>query len=121
MEKRFEFWAGIWEKEGKTPEMPWMEKVKMELREKVQNVNKSTITDNKVAAEIRNRKNWTTPGIDGIQNYWWKIFQTAQKALTRAFERMKNDYDMIQFGGQQEEQSKYLRQKTLAMSRNIVQ
>ena len=41
------------------------------------------------------RKNWTAPGIDGIQNYWWKRFQIAQKALTRAFERMKNDYDMI--------------------------
>ena len=75
--------------------MPWMEKVKMELWEKVQNVNEFTVTENKVVVEIRNRKNLTAPGIDGIQNYWWKTFQTAQKALTRAFERMKNDYDMI--------------------------
>ena len=73
--------------------MPWMEKVKIELREKVQNVNEFTIMENKVVAKIRKRKNWTAPGIDGIQNYWWKRFQTAQKALTRAFERMKNDYD----------------------------
>ena len=72
-----------------------MEKVKIELREKVQNVNEFTITENKAVAEIRKRKNWAAPGIDGIQNYWWKRFQTAQKALTRAFERMKNDYDMI--------------------------
>ena len=82
-------------KDEKTPEIPWMEKVKIELREKVQNVNEFTITENKVVAEIRKRKNWTAPGIDGIQNYWWKRFQTAQKALTRAFERMKNDYDII--------------------------
>ena len=79
----------------KTPEMPWMEKVNIELREKVQHVNEFTITENKVVAEIRKRKNWTARSIDGIQNYWWKRFQTAQKALTRAFERMKNDYDMI--------------------------
>ena len=95
MEKFVEFWAGKWEKDEKTPEMPWMEKAKIDLREKVQNVNEFTITKNKVVAEIRKRKNWTAPGIDGIQNYWWKRFQTAQKALTRAFERMKNDYDMI--------------------------
>ena len=84
MEKVVEFWAGIWEKEEKTPKMPWMEKVKMELREKVQNVNELTITENKVVAEIRKRKNWTARSIDGIQNYWWKTFQTAQKALARA-------------------------------------
>ena len=53
MEKFVEFWAGIWEKDEKTPEIPWMEKVKIELREKVQNVNEFTITENKVVAEIR--------------------------------------------------------------------
>ena len=89
------FELGYERKKEKTPEMPWMEKVKMELREKVQNVNEFTITGNKVVAEIRKRKNWAAPGIDGIQNYWRKTFQTAHKAVTRAFERMKNDYDMI--------------------------
>ena len=74
MEKFVEFWAGIWEKDEKTPEMPWMEKVNIELREKVQNVNEFTITENKVVAETRKRKNWTAPGIDRIQNYWWKRF-----------------------------------------------
>ena len=86
---------GYGKKMKKTPEMPWMEKVKIELGEKVQNVNKFTITEDKVVAEIRKRKNWTAPGIDGIQNYWWKRFETAQKALTRAFERRTNAYDMI--------------------------
>ena len=95
MEMFVELWAGMWEKDEKTPEMPWMEKVKIELREKMQNVNEFTITENKVVAEIRKRKNWTAPGIDGIQNYQWKRFQTTLKALTRAFERMKNDYDMV--------------------------
>ena len=69
MEKFVEFWVGKWGKDEKTPEMPWMEKVKVELREKVQNVNEFTVTENKVVAEIRKRKNWTAPGIDGIQNY----------------------------------------------------
>ena len=38
---------GYEKKRKKTPEMPWMEKVKMELQEKVQNVNDFTITENK--------------------------------------------------------------------------
>ena len=38
MEKFVEFWAGIWELVEKTPELPWMQKVKMVLREKVKNV-----------------------------------------------------------------------------------
>ena len=46
MGKFVECWAGI-----------WVEKVKMELWEKVQNVNEFTITENKVVAEIRKRKN----------------------------------------------------------------
>ena len=54
-----------------------------------------SLPSRKIVAENRKRKNWTAPGIDGIENYWWKTFQTAQKALKRAFERMKNDYDMI--------------------------
>ena len=58
-------------------------------------VNGFTITENKVVAEIRKRKNWTAPGIDGIQSYWWKRFQTTQKALLRAFERMKDDNNLI--------------------------
>ena len=95
MEKFVEFWAGIWEKDEKKPEMPWMQKVKMALREKVKNVKEFTLTEKRVVGEIRKRKNWTAPGIDGIQNYWWKRFKTAQKALTRAFERMKNDNDLI--------------------------
>ena len=95
MEKFVEFWAGIWEKDEKTPEMPWMQKVKMALREKVKNVKEFTLTEKRVVGEIRKRKNWTAPGKDGIQNYWWKTVKTAQKALTRAFERMKNDNNLI--------------------------
>ena len=37
------------------------------------------------------RKGWAAPGIDGIQNYWWKNLEPAQKALTRAFTKIKED------------------------------
>ena len=47
---------GYGKKMKKTPEMPFMEKFKIELREKVQNVNEFTITENKVVTEIRKKK-----------------------------------------------------------------
>ena len=31
------------------------------------------------------------PGIDGIQNYWWKRLEPVQEALTRAFIKIKED------------------------------
>ena len=36
-------------------------------------------------------KGWTVPGVDGIQNYWWKKLEPTQKALTRAFTKIKED------------------------------
>ena len=57
MERFVDFWAGIWEKDKQTPEMPWMEKIKMEVQDKVHTVNEFTITKDNVAIEIKKRKN----------------------------------------------------------------
>ena len=91
MEKFVEFWGGISEREEVTPNMPWMEVVRRQLREKVNQVNEFNITLEKVKKEIGKRKGWTAPGIDGIQNYWWKTLEPAQEALTRAFIKIKED------------------------------
>ena len=69
--------------------------MKMALRENAKNVKEFMFMESNVGGEIRKRNNWTAAGIDGIQNYWWKRFKTAQKALTRAIERIKNDNDLI--------------------------
>ena len=54
------------------------------------------MTFDKVKKEVAKRKGgWTALGIDGIQNYWWKKFESAQKALTRAFTKLKEDNSMI--------------------------
>ena len=85
MEKFVEFWGGIWEQIEPTPNMPWMEEVKAELSEKANIVSQFKITEEKLRKETSKRKNWTAPGIDGIQNYWWKEFTSAQKALAKSF------------------------------------
>ena len=69
MEKFVEFWGGIWEQNEPTPNMPWMEEVKTELSEKANIVSQFEITEEKLRKETSKRKNWTAPGIDGIQNY----------------------------------------------------
>ena len=92
MEKFVEFWGAIWERESKrTSYMPWMEEIRRQLNEKVSLVNDFNITFEKVKKEVTKRKGWTAPGIDGIQNYWWKKLEPAQRALTRAFTKIKED------------------------------
>ena len=69
IKKFVEFWGGIWEKEERTPEIPWMEKVREDLARKINRVNVFDITGKSLTAESNKKKNWTAPGIDGIQNY----------------------------------------------------
>ena len=72
MEKFVEFQGGIWEREERARNKPWMEEVRRQLNEKVNQVNEFNITFEKVKKEAAKRKGWTAPGLDGIQNYWWK-------------------------------------------------
>ena len=83
MEKFVEFWGGIWEREGRTPSIPWMEEIRRQSNEKVNQVNVFSITFEKVKKEVAKRERWAAPGIDGIQNYWWKKLEPTQKVLTK--------------------------------------
>ena len=95
IEKFVEFWGGIWEKEERTPEMPWMEKVRKDLTRKIKKGNVFDITGESLTKESNKKKNWTAPGIVGIQNYWWKKFKAAQRALKRAFEKIRDSNELI--------------------------
>ena len=46
MDKFVKFWVGIWEKDDRTPNMPWMEKIQEKLKEKITSVKEFEITDN---------------------------------------------------------------------------
>ena len=91
MEKFVEFWGGLWEREERMPKMPWMEEIMRQLNEKVNQVNEFNITFEKVKKEVAKKKGWTVPSTNGIQNYWWKKLEPAQKALTRTFTKIKED------------------------------
>ena len=53
------------------------------------------IIENGLNSEIKKRKKWIAPGVDGIQNFRWKRFRTAQKALEKAFEQIRDDKRLI--------------------------
>ena len=53
----------------RTPNMPWMEKIRRQLNEKVNQVNEFNITFEKAKKEVAKKKGWTVPVIDGILNY----------------------------------------------------
>ena len=112
MEKFVEFWGGIWEQNEPTLNVPWMEEVKAELSEKANIVSQFEITEEKLRKETSKRKKWTAPGIDGIQNYWWKSLHRHRKRWqnhSRACTKTRPGY---QNGGHREEQYCYQRRRT---------
>ena len=64
MDKFVKFWGGI----SCTPNMSWMEKVREEVKEKITSMKEFGITKNGLISEVKKRKNWTAPRVNGIQN-----------------------------------------------------
>ena len=69
MEKIEEFWAAIWEDNTKTPHRNWMYTVAKKIGQKSWKYAEFTITIKKFHQTVKKRKNWSAPGIDGIQNF----------------------------------------------------
>ena len=55
-EKFVKFWGGIWEKNERTPSMPWIEEVKRLLGYKVTVINKFDLESEKLTKEINKKK-----------------------------------------------------------------
>ena len=69
-----DFWANIWETEGKiNRDANWMNEIKREINNEVKTSHlKPSCSVQKWKEVIIKKKNWSSPGIDGIQNYWIK-------------------------------------------------
>ena len=95
IEKFVKFWGGIWEKDDRAPNMTWMVKIREELKEEITSKKEFDIIENGLISEIKKRKNLATPGVDRIQNFWWKKFRAAQKALKKEPEQIRDDNRLI--------------------------
>ena len=83
--KKFEgFWAGIWEDETQTSHQKWMNMVARKLSERV---TEFIIDGKKLYETVKKRKNWTAPGTDGIQNFWWKKLTGTWKVIIDYFKK----------------------------------
>ena len=85
----------IWEKDDRRPEIPWMGSMREQLRDKITNLKEFNITEETLKKETKKKKNWTTPGIDGIKNFWWKRLNPERRGLKRALEQVKNNDDLL--------------------------
>ena len=72
-----------------------MEEAREALKAKVYNMEQFSIKEEVLSSTAKKRKNWTSPGIDGYQNYWWKKFKSAQRAPVHAYDAIKEDSNMI--------------------------
>ena len=85
MENFEEFWAGIWKDNTKTPQRKWMNTVAKKIGEKVTNIQEFTIIEKKLYGTVKKRKNGSAPGINGVQNFWWKKFRGTWSSILRCF------------------------------------
>ena len=75
--------------------MPWMESVSKQLRGKITSVKEFNITVETIEEVNKKRKNWAAPGIEGIEDFWWKKLKPRRRELKRAFEQVKDNNDLI--------------------------
>ena len=72
-----------------------MDEIKERLTKEIRSVKEFVVAEDELPKFVKKRKNWSAPGIDGMQNYWWKRFTEAQKALCRAFQQLQRDSSKI--------------------------
>ena len=87
IEKFEEYWSSILEKIGHTPTRPWMKKMEEEIRTRVREPLIMELTLDELRKTIKKRKNWSAPGLDGIQNFWWKRFNSTWEPMLYAIKK----------------------------------
>ena len=58
-------------------------------------INEFDIETEKLTKEINKMKNWTAPGINGVQKSWCKKLVATQKSLLSALKKITSDNSMI--------------------------
>ena len=90
-----EFWTGILEGDSKMPHRKWMSTTAQKIRAKVVDIQDFAITEERMHSDAKRRKKWSAPGIDGIQNYWWKKLKGTWKSLLNCYNRWVEQPDEI--------------------------
>ena len=70
-------------------------KIEGDIRMKVREVLQIKTTMNDLKESIKKRKNWSAPGLDGIQNFWWKKFSSTWQPMLNAMNEWLNDPETL--------------------------
>ena len=87
-----DFWANIWETEGKiNRDTNWLNEIKREINNEVKTSHpKPSCSVQKCKEVIIKKKNWSSPGIDGSQNYCIKKMATVWQAEVNEINKYLN-------------------------------
>lgn len=88
-----EYWSNIWSvpKEHNS-RASWIRAAKEEYQN-LEEMNAVSISEEDIKTVTGKMKNWTSPGIDGIHNYWWKAYTSSHKVLAGFIqEALKNPH-----------------------------
>jgi Reverse transcriptase (RNA-dependent DNA polymerase) len=78
-----DFWAGIWSNPlTHNPNATWIQDESDRMNH-VEEMKYDDISIYEVKAAIRNTHNWKAPGIDNVQNVWYKKFSALHTQITR--------------------------------------
>lgn len=76
------YWKSIWTKEGQhNPSAKWLQLERNRL-EKIQYMTDYKIEVDELREATTKLSNWRAPGIDGVHNYWLKVFHTLHGKAT---------------------------------------
>lgn len=81
------YWTSVWSQGKKhNSAAVWIntEKEEQSNTRKMPGIN---VTEEDVKTTTKGLKNWTSPGIDGIHNFWWKSLSSTHKVLAKFIQR----------------------------------
>lgn len=90
-----EFWAGIWSQEVEHKEEAyWIRKVK-ENKNKIQAMPDSQVTMEEFTAVLKKLNNWKAPGLDRVQNFWYKRLHAVHSLMLRNINKYIEEPEQI--------------------------
>ncbi|XP_044748928.1 uncharacterized protein LOC123309723 [Coccinella septempunctata] len=89
-ESMHSFWSKIWEEDKKHDDRAhWIRDAEAESAKfQMEDIN---ITTEHIRTALKKTNNWSSPGVDKIQNYWWKHFTASHEHLARLFRETLTD------------------------------
>ena len=81
------FWKEIFEKESHTNlQAPWLSQLREQFVESSFTQSAVCIDSSVFTSTLKLLRNWTSPGLDGIQGFWWKRFGSVHTYLCQKFD-----------------------------------